>query len=127
MKRRTAEWVQKAEEDAETAKTLAAQAKPPRSVVGFHWQQATEKYFKALLQEIGAAVPRTHDLDGLLDLLLPFDGTLNRLRPGLWGLTRFAVEYRYPGSKTTTRQMLAAVRTGERVRAELRNRLGLAP
>jgi hypothetical protein len=42
-------------------------------------------------------VPRTHDLEDLLDLLLPHDPTLKPLRRGLGSLTRYAVEYRYPG------------------------------
>jgi HEPN domain-containing protein len=65
--------VRKAEEDVGTAKTLAAQKKPYRDAVCFHCQQAAERYFKALLQEIGAAVPKTHDLEYLLDLLLRQD------------------------------------------------------
>ena len=68
MNRRTAEWVEKAEEDFLVAQSLAAQARPRRSIVSFHCQQAAEKYVKALLQELGLAVPRTHDLEHLLDL-----------------------------------------------------------
>lgn len=50
MKRHTAKWVLKAEDDIESARTLAALAKPKRDVVCFHCQQAAEKYLKALLQ-----------------------------------------------------------------------------
>jgi hypothetical protein len=63
----------------------------------------------------------------LLDMLLPHDATLAPLRRGAASLTRYAVEYRYPGLRATTRQMQAALRTMERVRAELRARLGLSP
>lgn len=76
MKRRTAQWVLKAEEDMEIARSLAALAKPKRDGACFHCQQAAEKYLKALLQETGRAVPRTHELEDLLDLLLPHDATL---------------------------------------------------
>ena len=76
MKRHTAQWVLKAEDDIESARTLAALAKPKRDAACFHCQQAAEKYLKALLQEIGLAVPRTHKLEDLLDLLLPHDATL---------------------------------------------------
>jgi HEPN domain-containing protein len=91
-----------------------------------HCQQAAEKYLKALLQECGAAVPpKTHNLKDLLDLLLPYDATLAPLRRVLVSLTRYAVDYRYPERRATTRQMQRALRHAERVRLELRVRLGL--
>lgn len=125
MKRHTAQWVRKAEEDEEAANSLAALAKPPRDVVCFHCQQSAEKYLEALLQELGAPVPRTHDLEDLLDLLLPHDAALERLRRSVAFLTRFAVEYRYPGSRAKAREMRSAPRNAERVRTELSLRLGL--
>ena len=70
-------------------------------------------------------MPRTHNLKQVLDLLLPHDATLAPLRRRVASLTKYAVEYRYPGLRATTRQMQAALRTMERVRAELRARLGL--
>lgn len=125
MNRQTAQWVLKAEEDVEVARSLAAHAKPRRDAVCFHCQQAAEKYLKALLQELGLPVPRVHDLGDLLDLLLAHDATLKPLRRGLASLTSYAVEYRYPGMRARTRQMQSALRIAERVRAELRARLQL--
>jgi HEPN domain-containing protein len=125
MKHHTAQWVRKAEEDFEVAESLAKQLKLRRDAVCFHCQQAAEKYLKALVQELGAAVPRTHDLEDLLDLLLPGDASLKRLRRGLSSLTRYAVEYRYPGMRARTREMRSALRMARRVREELRRRLGL--
>ena len=125
MHRHTAQWVSKAEEDMAAARALAGQTPPPRNAVCFHSQQAVEKYFKALLQELGAAVPRTHDMEDLLDLLLPHDATLAPLRRRVAGLTKYVVEYRYPGTRATTRQMLSALRIAQRVRREIRARLGL--
>jgi len=126
MKRHTAQWVLKAEDDMRVARNEAATAIPARDAVCFHCQQAAEKYLKVLLVELGLAVPRTHDLEGLLDLLVPHDSTLTPLRRGLQSLTQYAVEYRYPGVRATTRRMQAALRHTERVRSELRGRLGLA-
>ena len=126
MKRHTAQWVLKAEDDIESARTLAALAKPKRDATCFHCQQAAEKYLKALLQETGLAVPRTHELEDLLDVLLPHDATLAPLRRSLRSLTPYAVNFRYPGVRATTRRMRTALRQAERVRRELRARLGLA-
>lgn len=79
-----------------------------------------------MLQQLGLPVPRTHNLDSLLQHLLPHDATLLPLRRRLVNLTRFAVEYRYPGLSASTRQANAAVRGATLVREELRRRLGLA-
>ena len=127
MKRHTAQWVLKAEEDIESARTLAALRKPKRDAACFHCQQAAEKYLKALLQELGAAVPRTHDLGDLIDLVLPHDPSLAQLRRSAISLTKYAVEYRYPSMRATTRQMKSALRVAERFRTEVRARLGLPP
>ena len=127
MKRQTSQWVRKAEEDVNVARELAAQKPPPRNTVCFHCQQAAEKYRKALLQENGAAVPRIHNMEDLLDLLLPHDATLKPLRRSVASLTKFAVEYRYPGMWATTRQMRSGLKIAERVRGEIRARLGLPP
>lgn len=126
MRRETAKWVRKAEEDWLGARKLADQKPPLRDLACFHCQQAAEKYLKALLQEAGAVVPKTHDLDDLLDLLLPHDATPASFRRLLHSLTRYAVDYRYPGIRATTRQMRAALRHAERVRREARFRLGLS-
>lgn len=125
MKRRTAQWVRKAEKDIEVARREARRADPARDVVCFHCQQAGEKYLKALLQENGAPIPRTHNLTDVIYLLLPFDATLAKLHRAGKFLKRFAVEYRYPGITARTREMRSAVRNAELVRTEVRARLGL--
>lgn len=127
MRRQTAKWVRKAEEDVEGARKLAAEKPPLRNLVAFHSQQAAEKYLKALLQELGVVFPKTHNLRDLLNLLLPHDRTLAPLRRALKSLTKYAVDFRYPSDNATTRQMRAALRHAERVRAEVRTRLGLPP
>ena len=52
---------------------------------------------------------------------------LASLRRSLRALTPFAVNFRYPGARATTRRMQAALRKAERVRTALRARLGLPP
>jgi hypothetical protein len=58
-----------------------------------------------LLQELGLFAPRTHQLEDLVDLLLPHDASLAPLRRCLRSLTPYAVNYRYPGVRATTRRM----------------------
>lgn len=125
MKKSTADWVRKAEADWVAARRLGKQKPIVFDVSCFCCQQTVEKYFKALLNEEGAPVPRTHDLDNLLDLLLAHDATLKKLRRGLKGLTLYAVEFRYPGFHANARQVQSALRRAERARREIRVRLGL--
>jgi HEPN domain-containing protein len=126
MKRETTKWVYKAEEDWKVAHKLAGETPPPRDVVCFHCQQAAEKYLKALLQENGLVVPKTHDLVGVLNLLLPGDASLVPLRRMSRSLTQYAVDYRYPGMIASTRQMKAALRHVDRIRLECRGKLNLS-
>src|SRR6516165_5422747 len=98
---------------------------PAHDEVCFHSQQAAEKFFKALMQEWALPVPKIHELENLLSLLLPRDASLRVIRRGLRGLSRFAVDYRYPGFHGDRRKAQAALRRAERIRLEVRTRLGL--
>ena len=125
MKKLTAEWVRKAEADFAAARQLADAAAPVNDPLCFHCQQTAEKYLKALLQELGIPIPKTHDLDVLLNLLLPQQPAMASLRRILNILTQYAVEYRYPGMHATSRQAAAALRHGQRIREQVRRMLGL--
>src|SRR5437016_5313616 len=127
MKRSTREWVAKAEDDYRVAAMLAAGSEPFHDQVCFHCQQSAEKYLKALLEELGVSIPRTHDLEDLLDLLLPHHSSLSRHRRGLRLLTGFAVDPRYPLLHTTKRQATSALRWSGKVRDACRNLLGVRP
>ena len=91
----------------------------------FHCQQSAEKYFKALLEELGLAIPKTHNLVALLPLLRPHYASVRALRRGADFLTRFAVDTRYPGDRASKRQAASALRWAGRVRGECRRILGL--
>jgi HEPN domain-containing protein len=92
----------------------------------FHCQQSAVKYLKSLLEELGAAIPKIHNLIALLALLVPHYGSVRALRRGADFLTRFAIETRYPGDSASKRQAASALRWAGRVRAECRQLLGLA-
>jgi HEPN domain-containing protein len=96
-------------------------------VVCFHAQQCVEKYFKGLMEEIGLAIPKTHDLDLLLPKLLPHHPALGSLRRGTTFLSNFAVGTRYPGKDASKRQAAAAARWCNRTRAKARGLLGIRP
>jgi HEPN domain-containing protein len=121
--------VQKAEVDWLSASSLtetpSSRRRPLHDSICFHCQQTAEKYLKALLQQLGQVVPRTHDLEVLLDLLLTRYPTLAGLRQAASILTPYAVEYRYPGTSARKRQAQAALRHAEKVRAVVRRHLDL--
>src|SRR5262245_50841422 len=124
MKQTTRQWVRKAEADWGMAQTLAQATDRPFDGVCFHCQQAAEKYLKALLEELGARIPRTHDLVDLHQVLLPSHASLKPLLRGMLFLKQFAVEFRYPGKNARSRQATAALRWAGRVRQECRSLLG---
>lgn len=131
MKKMTREWIRKAEKDWLVAGRLNRTARAARETfhdqVCFHCQQSAEEHLKALIQEFGLVVPRTHDLATLETILRPHDRSLATLRRALKILTRYAVEYRYPGMNATKRKADAALRHTQKVRAAVRIRLRFRP
>ena len=125
MSRLTREWVRKAEADYRGARQLQSSPVPVHDLVCFHCQQLVEKYLKALLEESGLGVPRTHDLDKLRLLLQSTFPSLNGMKRGLLFLSRHAVDTRYPGETATRRQAASALRWANRVREECRTLLGI--
>ena len=127
MKKATREWVGKAEDDYRLAAKLARGSERFHDQLCFHSQQSAEKYLKALLEELGIYVEKTHDLDRLLTPLLLHYASLRSFRRGLKFLTNFAVGIRYPGDRATKRQAVSARRWAGLVRDACRALLGLRP
>lgn len=125
MKRTTREWVGKAEDDYQLAAEGSRLSRPFHDQVCFHCQQAAEKYLKAVLEQLGLSVPKTHDLERLLGALLPHHPTLRPLRRGLAFLTNFSVAIRYPGERAFKRQAVSALRWAGKVRSACRSLLGI--
>ena len=125
MKKYTRQWVRKAESDLAVAQHLFTLKPAPSDEICFHCQQAIEKYLKGLLSEHSLSIQKTHDLSILLQQLLPVDPTLRPLGQGLKRIARYAVEYRYPGMSTTSRQARAAFQRTVVVAAAIRQKLGL--
>ncbi len=125
MKTLTREWVRKAAADLSAAERLAGAKPPLHDAVCFHAQQSAEKYLKAVLQEFAISIPKTHDLERLLTLVLPVAPQLAGLQRRLAILSQFAVEYRYPGMLATGRKARSSLQYANVVRTEIRCVLGL--
>ena len=115
----------KAENDYQAAKVLARSKDRLYDPLCFHCPQSAEKYLKALLEELGLTIEITHELEKLLDQVLPHHPTLRPLRRGLKFLTNISVNIRYPGDNATARQAEAALRWSAKVRNACRSLLNL--
>jgi len=88
-------WLDYARGDLQAAQAAINQTDFEPRHVCFFAQQAAEKAIKAVLVFLHRNVPRTHDLDALVDKL-PRDWQLVQEFDDLAGLTDWAVGARYP-------------------------------
>ena len=126
MKSVTREWIDKAEADFATAgRELRARKQPNYDAACFHAQQCIEKYLKARLVKARIPFTKTHDLERLLDLILPHEPAWDAFRPQLIELSTFAVAFRYPGDSATRELAKRAVKSCKVIRQALRSSLEL--
>lgn len=112
------QWLAKAEEDLNAAKSLITYGSTFLSTVCFHSQQAAEEYLKAFLTRHQVEFPKTHDIDELLDLIMPIDGKLSESLRDVILLTNYGVDVRYPGGfpGVTAGDAQQAIQLADRVR-----------
>jgi HEPN domain-containing protein len=126
MKAVIKEWVEKAEGDFVTAvRESRARKNPNYDAVCFHAQQCVEKYLKGVLQADGVAFTKTHDLVVLLQACASKRPLWLTWETDAKLLSRFAVQYRYPGESATKGDATAAAAVMKWMRAEIRPVLGL--
>lgn len=125
MKQLTHEWIEKSENDHETAIDLLGGRRPKFDVVCFLSQQSAEEYLKAFPQERDVRFSRTHDLDALLALTGAQLPGLAARQPDLVWLTTSAVDIRYPGAEAGSGDATRAVDIATTVRAAGLVALGL--
>ncbi len=112
------QWLDRAHKDLRVAALLLEHATDDYESVGFHAQQAAEKFLKAYLVRHQVEFPKTHNITSLRQLLAQADQTLaDRLAPAD-ALTPYGVELRYPGDlpPLSREQGAQAVRLAERAR-----------
>ena len=114
-------WFLKADSDlADVRRTVISEG--PFDTACFHAQQAAEKYLKGLLAYFDEPIPKTHDIEELQRLCLPFaqSSKLNAL--DLTVLSDYAVPSRYdlefwPDRETATEGLHLAEQVREIVLA----------
>lgn len=90
------EWLGKAEEDFSLAEHLVAENTSYYAAIGFHAQQAAEKYLKAFLVDRQIEFPKTHDLAELLDRVSAVNTSMAESLNEITVLTSYGVGARYP-------------------------------
>ena len=121
----TLEWIEKAEEDYNSAKWLQESPNPVHNSICFHLQQCIEKYLKAWLQEAKIPFTKTHDLEELLKLITPTMSAWNLWQPDFKIITTYAVESRYLGDSATDEDIKHAIQICDEVRQSVRKMLNL--
>ncbi len=85
----------KAEDDAKAMQLLVPNQEISDEIIGFHAQQAVEKWLKAVLGSRGVEFEYTHDLHRLIAEVLAAVGEFPFDVPGVVALTEHAVPLRY--------------------------------
>jgi hypothetical protein len=85
----------KAGEDATAVREFAGNPEISDGILGFHAQQAIEKWLKAVMATRGIEHPRIHDIGRLLQLLRSSGANLPENAEELDELTIYAVPLRY--------------------------------
>jgi HEPN domain-containing protein len=89
------------------------------------WVEKAEGDFRSARRELRVRSRPNHDLEELLDALLPVAPQLETFRKGLASLTDHAVDFRYPDESATREVAKAAFANCRAVREEIRRVLGL--
>jgi HEPN domain-containing protein len=112
------EWLAKAEEDLDGARALFAQRRGLLGLVGYHAQQAAEKFLKAFLTHHQIEFPKTHEIEELLKLTAQVDPGMVPALKEADALTDYGVDARYPGGPVPANRNEAqeAIDLAERVR-----------
>jgi HEPN domain-containing protein len=119
------EWFRRAEEDLLVARELMERDRLSYNPVGFHAQQAAEKFLKGLLTRHQIPFPKTHDIEELLTLA---EETTPGIRAELRAaeiLSPYGVEFRYPEERLDLdrERGVEALRLANQVRAAVMQRL----
>jgi len=91
------QWLDKARKDLAAGEVLLKEEFEDYENVGFHAQQAGEKFIKAFLVRHQIEFPKSHDIALLRQLVARVDPRLAEKLTAADALTPYGVEFRYPG------------------------------
>lgn len=119
------DWLSKAEEDLLVARELMERNRISYDPVGFHAQQAAEKFLKALLTRHQIPFPKTHSIRQLLELAEKAVPGIQEHLSEARALSPYGVEVRYPGDRAPLNRQAGAraVELAIQVQAFVREKL----
>jgi len=119
-------WIDKADEDAAAADTLAA-SDPARfaGTIAYHCQQCAEKYLKAVIENAGRRAPKTHALANLIGECTVIDPTFPPLTQECNRLQPYAIDVRYPFMSPSASEASQAIADMQAVRQTCRAAMGI--
>jgi len=91
------DWLTRADHDLRSAHALASLAEPLLDTAIYHCQQAAEKSVKAWLQVNDVKIPRTHDIEDLVERASSRNPDFAKFAAVAAILTPYASAFRYPG------------------------------
>jgi HEPN domain-containing protein len=91
------DWLTRADHDLRSAQALAALADPLLDTAIYHCQQAAEKSVKAWLQANDVVIPKTHDIEALIELAAASNPELSKHSKIGESLTPYVSAFRYLG------------------------------
>ena len=121
----TLEWIQRAEEDYAIMRLIQREQNSMHNGICFHAQQCIEKYLKAWLQQANIHTPRTHNLEELLDLIIPTLPDWSDWQRDFKTIMAYAVDPRYPEDSRTAEDTHHATHICPEVRQAVRTQLKL--
>lgn len=104
--------LKKAEEDATAVREFAGNSEIGDSIIGFHAQQAVEKWLKAVTAASGVRHSTIHDIDRLIEIVEATGVEVPLDRDRLAVLTQYAVPFRYDellDAESLEREVLVAL------------------
>lgn len=96
------EWLEKAKDEEQFARSILSHRDAPAWGVCFHSHQLAEKSLKAYLVAKQNTFPKIHQLDRLLALCAQFDNVFNELTEDAQSISSYYFEDRYPGPHPPT-------------------------
>lgn len=120
-------WIEKADHDLGSAKVINLHLPHYFDTIGFHCQQAVEKYLKALLIYYHIEFLRSHDLIYLLELLSRKIEIEDSRFKKAFSLNNFGVQIRYPNIilKLTKEEIESAIEICQEFRSFAVNIIGI--
>lgn len=119
-------WLAKASRDLRTAKALMSARPAFLDAAAFFCQQSIEKSLKAYLLAKGKRIKKIHDLIALHAEAMSVDFGMNLPARRLATLSKYAVEFRYPGGslkKLTRKTLLSALNFAREISSHVASKI----